>query len=394
MPNTLTAILPTIYEALRMVSREQVGYIMAAYRNARLERAGLNQTISYPIVPPVVGEDITPAMTVPATGTQTITNGEAKITKMRAFPILWTGEEEKALTNGDVSMFGPVQRDQIAQAFRACCNEIEADLATAIKTGASRAFGTAGTAPFNTANDLTDLAQVEKILTDNGAPATDRHLVLNSTGYANFAKQSNLTKVNEAGANDLLRQGVITEPLWGFGIHRSGQITTHTKGTGASATTNNAGYAIGATVITLASAGTGTILAGDDITFAGDSNKYQVVSGDADVSNGGTITIAEPGLRVAIAASATAITVGNSYTPNSAFQRNALHLIARPPALPGQSTGQGRDAAIDSEMVVDPISGLVFEIRRYAGYYMERTQIGMSWGVATPNPAHAAILFG
>lgn len=394
MPNTLTAILPTIYEALRMVSREQVGFIMAAYRNVRLERAGLNQTVSYPIVPPVVGEDITPSMTIPSTGTQVITNGEAKITKSRAFPILWTGEEEKALSNGDVSMFGPVQRDQIAQAIRAVCNEIESDLALAIKTGASRAHGTAGTAPFNTANDLTDLAAVEKILVDNGAPGTDRHLVLNSTGYANFAKQSNLTKVNEAGASDLLRQGMITEPLWGFGIHRSGGIVTHTKGTGASATTNNAGYAVGATVITLASAGTGTIVAGDVITIAGDSNKYMVVSGDADVSNGGTITIAEPGLRVAIAASATAITVGNNYTPNAAFQRNALHLIARPPALPGQSTGSGRDAAIDSEMIVDPISGLVFEVRRYLGYYMERTQIGMSWGVATPNSAHAAILLG
>jgi len=147
-------------------------------------------------------------------------------------------------------------------------------------------------------------------------------------------------------------------------------------------------------VITLASAGTGTIKAGDVITFAGDTNKYVVISGDTDVSNGGTITIGEPGLRVAIAASATAITVGSNYTPNAAFQRNALHLIARPPALPGQSTGAGRDAAVDSEMVVDPISGLVFEIRRYAGYYMERTQIGMSWGVATPNPAHAAILLG
>lgn len=389
MPNTLTAILPIIYEALKMVSREQVGFIMAAYRNAKLERAALNQTINYPIIPPVQGEDITPAMTVPATGTHVIAAGEAKITKLRAFPILWTGEEERALSNGDASMFGPVQRDQIAEAFRACCNEMEADLGAAIYKNASRAHGTAGTAPFNTANDLTDLAQVEKILTDNGAPVSDRHLVLNTTGYANFAKQTNLTKVNEAGANDLLRQGVITEPLWGFGIHRSGQVASVTKGTAAGATTNNAGYAVGATVITLASAGTGEIKTGDVITFAGDTNKYVVESGDADVSNGGTITLTRPGLRVAIAASATAITVGNNFTANAAFQRNALHLIARPPALPN-----GRDAAVDSEFVVDPVSGIIFEIRRYSGYYMERTQIGMAWGVATPNSAHAAVLLG
>jgi len=385
MPNTLTAIVPIIYEALKMVMREQVGFIAAAYRNSNLERAALNQVVNYPIVPPVTGEDITPAMTTPSTGTQTVAAGQASITKLRAFPIIWTGEEEKSLTNGDTAMFGPVQRDQIAQAFRACCNEMESDLAVAAYKGASRAFGTAGTAPFNTANDLTDMAQIEKILTDNGSPNSDRHLVLNTTGYANFAKQTNLTKVNEAGASDLLRQGVVTEPIWGFGVHRSGQVASVTKGTGASYTTDTAGYAVGATAITLIT-GTGTVLAGDVVTFAGDTNKYVVASG---VSAPGAITLAKPGLRVAIGTSATAMTIGNSFTANIALQRNGLHLIARPPALPN-----GRDAAIDSEMVTDPISGLNFEIRRYSGYYMERTQIGMAWGTATPNPESVATLLG
>lgn len=82
-----------------------------------------------------------------------------------------------------------------------------------------------------------------------------------------------------------------------------------TKGTASGATTDATGYAIGTTTITLASAGTGTIIAGDRVTFAGDTVKYVVSSGDADVSNGGTITIESPGLLTAIPASATAITV-------------------------------------------------------------------------------------
>lgn len=40
--------------------------------------------------------------------------------------------------------------------------------------------------------------------------------------------------------------------------------------------------------------------------------KYLVLSGDADVSNGGTITIAATGLQKAIPASATAITVAGN----------------------------------------------------------------------------------
>ena len=81
------------------------------------------------------------------------------------------------------------------------------------------------------------------------------------------------------------------------------------KGTAVSSTTNAVGYAIAATTITLASAGTGTILAGDYIRFAGQTTSYLVATGDADVSNGGTVVLAAPGLVAAIPAAATAITV-------------------------------------------------------------------------------------
>lgn len=84
---------------------------------------------------------------------------------------------------------------------------------------------------------------------------------------------------------------------------------SETKGTASGATTDATGYAIGTTTITLASAGTGTIIVGDRVTFAGDTVKYVVMSGDSDVSNGGTITIASPGLLTAIPSSTTAITV-------------------------------------------------------------------------------------
>lgn len=80
-------------------------------------------------------------------------------------------------------------------------------------------------------------------------------------------------------------------------------------GTASGATTDATGYATSSTTITLASAGTGTILAGDRVTFGSDTVKYTVTSGDADVSNGGSITIESPGLLTAIPASATNITV-------------------------------------------------------------------------------------
>ena len=95
-----------------------------------------------------------------------------------------------------------------------------------------------------------------------------------------------------------------------------------TSGTASSSTTDTTGYATTTTEITLASAGTGTILVGDRVQFAGDSHTYEVTTGDADVSDGGSIVIASPGLLTAIAASATAITI-YSGSLTSAFTATA-----------------------------------------------------------------------
>lgn len=81
-----------------------------------------------------------------------------------------------------------------------------------------------------------------------------------------------------------------------------------TAGTASGATTDATGYAIGLPTITLASAGTGTILTGDVFYFADHTCRYTVTSGDVDVSNGGTVTFT-PTLIAAIPASATAITL-------------------------------------------------------------------------------------
>lgn len=84
--------------------------------------------------------------------------------------------------------------------------------------------------------------------------------------------------------------------------------TGQTAGTASGATTDTAGYAIGDSVITLASAGTGTLLIGDVVKIGSDPTEYTLTEGDTDVSGGGNMTVS-PVLVQAIPASATAITV-------------------------------------------------------------------------------------
>jgi len=384
MSNTLTGLTTTLYNAMDVVSRELVGFIPAVSSDMTYERAAVGQTVTSPVAPAASATDITPAVTAPNDGDQVIGKVDMTITKARRVPVRWNGEEKRGLDNNGAS-YNVILRDQFAQAMRALVNEIEGDLA-ALHVKASRAAGAAATVPFS--STLGDSAQARKILADNGAPMGDLQLVIDTGAGANLRTLANLTRANEAGGDDLLRRGVLLD-VHGFAIRESAQIKTHTAGTGALATTGTAGYAVGSTAIALASAGTGTILAGDVITFANDPNKYVVVSGDADVSGGGTITIAAPGLRQALPASAVAITVIAATTRNMAFSRSAIALATRAPALP-----DGGDSASDRMIVTDPVSGLSFEVSLYKQYRQIQYEIAVAWGCAAVKPEHIALLLG
>ncbi|WP_424139376.1 P22 phage major capsid protein family protein [Roseomonas chloroacetimidivorans] len=380
MANTITAVLPTVYEALNNVSRELIGMTRFMQRDTKLERVAVGQTVTVPIVPPATGGNITPGSVPPDDGDQTFTNMTLTITKSKYSPIRWNGEEQLAL--GPTGQYNAILARQFTQSMRWLANQVEVDAVTAAYQAASRAAGTAGTTPFATANDLSDLAAVNRILDDNGAPMQGRAIVLGSAARQNLeSKQGILLKVNEAGTNDLLRNRVMDKVLdFNFGF--TGMVPTTVPGTGSGITTSGA-LAAGTTTITT-TGGTGTIVAGDVVTFAGDSNKYVVVSG----LTGGSFKIGTPGLRGSIA-SGTAITVGGAYVPNVAFTEDALVLAARAPAMPA-----GGDSADDRTYVTDPVSGISFEVALYREYRRIRYEVALAWGVGVPNPANIAILMG
>lgn len=385
--NNLTALIPDIYAALDVVSRELVGYIPSVGRAVSVERAAVGQSVKIPTSTVQAAVDIAPAMAVPEPPDNSFGVGTMAITKSRAVPFGFTGEEQRGLSTGGPGYLS-VRGMIIAEALRTLTNEIERDLAVEAAANASRAWGTSGTYPF-TSDDLTPIAKVRKMLNDNGAPLTGRSLVLDSEAASNLITVKNLTRVNEAGTQMTLRQGELLN-VYNFGIKETGQAVQHVKGTAASATTNTTGYAKGATVITLAAAGTGTILAGDVITFAGDTNQYMVAVGNANVSAGGTITLAQGGLQQAIPAAATAITVTNTFmAAGVGFTQDALWAAMRPPAIPEEG-----DLAVDRILITDPRSGVTYEFCIYLGYKKVRYEVGLAWGVKATKPRHIMLLKG
>lgn len=380
--NTLTGLIPMVNDAADQISREMVGLIPSVYLNPKAEEVALDQDITYPVVGTMSANDSTPSMTLPDPAGQTIAPGTMKITKSRNVRFPWNGEEWYSIKPHQ----GTVRQNQFLQAMRTLVNEIEADLA-ALYAKASRAYGTAGTAPFGT--NLGEAAQVRKILADNGAPTSDLQLVINSTAGASLRTLAQLTKVNEAGSEDLVRNGVLLD-IHGFKIRESAQIKNHTKGTGSGYLVDlTAGYAVDSKTVHV-DTGTGTLLAGDVLTNTKtnrDTNKYVITTGFAGDGDG-DIVLGAPGIRIAWVNN-DPVAVGANYAANMAFDRYAIHLLTRLPKMP-----EGGDAALDEYTVTDPVSGISFQVLEYGGYRQKVYEVAAAWGVKVVKPEHLALLLG
>jgi len=382
MANTLTSLIPDLYEAVDVVSRELVGFIPSVTLLPSAERASVGQNIRSFVTPAAAAEDVSPGQLPPDDGDQSIGNIPLTISKSRAVPFRWSGEEQKGLNTGPG--YANVRRDQIAQAFRTLTNEIEVFVGN-LAVSASRAYGTAGTTPF--ASDLSDPAQVRKILADNGAPMSDLNMVIDTSAGAKLRSLGQLTKANEAGTILLREQGVLLN-LDNFTIRESAGVQTLAAGSVTGTVT--ASGAKGATSITLTTAAGAAvaILAGDIVLFAGDANKYVAAAAcTIGASTTGTLTLANPGLRTTLASAA--VSVAATSTRNMAFSRNALVVATRAPALPEEG-----DMADDRVMIVDPRSGLAFEVAMYKLYRRVRYEVSLAYGAACMKTEHLAILLG
>lgn len=376
MANVLTSLAPTLFSAAKLVANEPFGVVGAI--NTQFDDKGVakGDNVSVDVAPVRAASDFTPSNITTTGGDSTGSKIDVTITKSRKVDWHLTGEQQRSLDNGGISQDWVQQL--IAQGMRTLRNEAEADAALAVKIGASRAFGTAGTTPF--ASDLTALTNVRKILVDNGAPKADLQMVFDTNAGLNLRNLGVLQNAYQAGSDAERRTGEFL-PQMGFRLSESAGIGVHTKGTGTSYQVNNAsGYAIGSTSIAV-DTGSGTILAGDVITFTGDTNKY-VVTG---ALSGGVVTIGAPGLRTAIADN-TAITVGNNYTANLAFERSAVVGVLRPPLMPANPTIQ--------QMLISDQFGMTYLMLDIAQYGQRTWELHLAWGFKSVNGEFSSIALG
>jgi hypothetical protein len=380
MANTNTAILPVLLTRSMITYREALGLARTVNKDFSDEVAQPGDTIKVEVWPTASTSAVTPGPTAPANVDRTPTTVSIPLSNWRKADRFHLSEKDMAeLIAGGRTSFVPGNAEQ---AVRALANYINTTV-HGTYTGIYGFVGTPGTTPF--ATDTSAATQARQVLRRQLCPKNPRWAVLDADAEANATALAAFQDVDKAGDSGVKIEGELGRK---FGINwiSDDSILTHTAGTASGATTNNAGYAAGVQTVTLASAGTGTILVGDVITFAGQTQTYAVTSGDADVSNGGTITF-NPGLKVALAASTIAITVKASHVVNLAYHPRAIALAMRP-------LSNSTNPVSERMSITDPETGVSLTLTHSWEYHQESWEFSALFGTALVYPELATRIAG
>lgn len=384
---SLTGLTETLYQARDKVVREGSAFIGGSMVNGGSQAVSLGGTVtSLRTTQGTAITSYTPSMTPPDAADITTAVDTLTLNKVAGYAIPLKGEQFLQLAN-TVGQEEALRR-LFGQGIRVMVNLVEAEAATVAYKGSSRAVGTAGTTPFSSNFEI--INDLRQILFDNGCVMDDGQLTLAINSSAGTLLRNRFTKVNEAGTDRTRATGEIVR-ISGFTVKESAQIQLHTKGAGTGYLINKAAnYAIGDRTLTL---DTGTvnstgIKAGDIITVAADASAGAYVVNTGLTATAGDIVLNYPGLRGSVLDNA-AITIGNSYTANVGWHKEAIEIAMRPPAQP-----PGGDAGDEIATLVDDQTGLSFTARLYKGRGMNLIEMICNYGVKVWKPEFVATLRG
>lgn len=242
-----------------------------------------------------------------------------------------------------------------------------------------------------------DITGVRKILQDNRVPLTDvanMFLEIDPAAEKGFLDLAAFSQDAGSGATGVNTQ--ITGMLgrrFGFNVFTNQNVKSHVAGTTAdlSLTVNNGGgYAVGDTAINLDAAGTGTVVAGDVISFAGHSQKYSITGTFTASGNAFTGVTIFPALKAAVADDEVATLYIDSHVANMGYHRHAFALGMAPLSEMGNELG----AKIGT--VADPRTNLALRSRLFYDGNNSAVYVALDvlFGVKTLDSNKAARLRG
>lgn len=342
MPNNITTVVPRLLAMGLGALRENAVTIRTVNRSYEAMAGQRGSTIEVPIPSAVAVTDVTPAATAPA-GTD-ITPSVVAIPldqwKEAAFHL--TDQEQLQIMEGHLPLVA-------GEAVKSIVNTVDRYV-LALGRKFYGVVGTAGTTPFG-AGTTADATALRTILNKQLAGQDNRNVVVDPDAEGAALNLRAFQDGSWAGSYDAVIAGNLNNKL-GFRWWMNQNVQTHTAGAGSGYVVNiGAGVAAGIKVIPV-DTGTGALVEGDILSFAGHAQTYVVTAAYAGGS--GNISI-EPGLQVAVADNV-AITKRASHVMNLAYHRDAIAFASRP--LQAHGAGLG----VVSSSAVDPVSGLALRL--------------------------------
>lgn len=369
--NTTTSVVDTIFAKCLLALRERS--IMPRYVTRAFDPKPGEQfsTVSVPIPSAVAVGDVTPSYVPPDTAGSSPTKVDITVDKWKEAAFFFNAKELQEMVTG-------VLDGQLSEAVRALANQVDQDILALYKKLYGYG-GTAGTTPFGTGFD--EMIDARAALARQLAPEDPRFCIINADAEANALGLRAIQDLSYRGDTNTLKRGEIGEvmgALWA----RDSSIPTHTAGSapdGVTGYTASGTNAAGAKTVTVTGGTLGTLLEGDIITFAGDTQTYVLT---ANGSTGTTVTsiAIEPGLKTA-KSSSEAISKKASHVVNLLFHRDCFALAARPAEMNmGELEGLLPRNSV-SKSIMDPVSGLALTLRISEEHYRWRVAVSSLYGV-------------
>lgn len=379
MANTVTNIMPKILARGLLALREQAIMPRVVNGDYSQQAAQKGDTIDVPIPSALSVSSVTPSNTPPAPADSSPTKVQISLNNWYEANFHMTDKELVEVDRNE--HFVPMQ---MSEAVKALANKINTTVHEQY-TGVYGFVGTAGTTPF--ASTLTAATDARKVLNQQLCPRTDRRMILDFDAEANALALDAFNNVNEVGGTGPKIDGEIGRKF-GFDIYTDDAVVTHTAG-GSGTPLVNGALAAGDTSVAIdGMTGTGGLVVGDIITFAGNTQTYAVTVAGTTSSGAQTVTVS-PAITGTIADNA-AITVKASHVVNLGFHRDAFALAMRP--LQGATQGDGYGNQMVS--MTDPQTGLSMRLEVSRQHKQVVYSLDALWGVKLIRPELAVRVAG
>ena len=361
MANTITDVVPKLVGL--MLPKLRANSIMPRLVNRDFDTLGAQpgSSIDVPLPPTIATVDVTAANTPPATSDITLSTVNVPLSSWKEAPFYMT---DKDLLE--------VQQDKLPGVVESALSSIIETIDAQILTQASLGAGMGDDQTGGIFGTIDEVTTPGKLLNKNKVARQNRSCVFNADAEAALLAREQFTSSDYQTAFPIEAGEFGPSPKMGAQWYMDQNVADHTKGTMTGVVTNNGALSIGDTTVTLAGVGSGTTIVAGDLIKVGNFF-YGVATGR---TGSGDITLNQ-GL-IEDVATGQSVELADSHAANVMFARDAIVFVSRP--------FQASNAAIASQTISDPISGLSLRLEVTREHKRDRWSIDALYGTKVVRP--------